>query len=87
MTLTIPFLSASPRVRSPPSTSRETESETREKFAAGSEEFARKLRESQAETKEKFLATGEELARKMRESQAESRGRWDSFCQMLDRYL
>ena len=61
--------------------------ETREKFAAGSEEFARKLRESQAETKEKFLATGEELARKMRESQAESRERWDSFCQMLDRYL
>ena len=61
--------------------------ETREKFAAGSEEFARKLRESQAEAKEKFLATGEELARKMRESQAESRERWDSFCQMLDRYL
>ena len=61
--------------------------ETREKFAASSEEFARKLRESQAETKEKFLATGEELARKMRESQAESRERWDSFCQMLDRYL
>ena len=61
--------------------------ETREKFAAGSEEFARKLRESQAETKEKFLATGEELARKMRESQAGSRERWDSFCQMLDRYL
>ena len=61
--------------------------ETREKFAAGSEEFARKLRENQAETKEKILATGEELARKMRESQAESRERWDSFCQMLDRYL
>ena len=61
--------------------------ETREKFAAGSEEFARKLRESQAETKEKFLATGEELARKMRESQAGSREHWDSFCQMLDRYL
>ena len=61
--------------------------ETREKFAAGSEEFARKLRENQAETKEKLLATGEELARKMRESQAESRERWDSFCQMLDRYL
>ena len=61
--------------------------ETREKFATGSEEFARKLRENQAETKEKILATGEELARKMRESQAESRERWDSFCQMLDRYL
>lgn len=61
--------------------------ETREKFAAGSEEFARKLRENQAETKEKILATGEELARKMRESQAGSRERWDSFCQMLDRYL
>lgn len=61
--------------------------ETREKFAAGSEEFARKLRENQAETKEKILATGEELARKMRESQAGSRKHWDSFCQMLDRYL
>ena len=61
--------------------------ETKEKLVSGGEEFARKLRENQAETKEKFLATGEELARKMRENQAESRERWDSFCQMLDRYL
>ena len=66
---------------------REGYEETREKFTAGSEELARRLRENQAETKEKFLTTGGELARKMRESQAESREHWDSFCQMLDRYL
>ena len=66
---------------------REGYEETREKFTAGSEELARRLRENQAETKEKFLTTGGELARRMQESQAESRERWDSFCQMLDRYL
>ena len=59
---------------------------TQELRCSGSE-MAQKMRNSYEEAKGKFTAGGEEFARRLRESQTESREHWDSFCQMLDRYL
>ena len=61
--------------------------ELTQELRCGGSEMAQKMRNSYEEAKGKFTAGGEEFARRLRESQTESREHWDSFCQMLDRYL
>lgn len=61
--------------------------ELTQELRCGGSEMVQKMRNSYEEAKGKFTAGGEEFARRLRESQAESREHWDSFCQMLDRYL